>query len=134
MEYVLFGIVIVAAFVAGGVMLRPAPSAPSTPMPFGLKAFEAHGLAEASNDVIKAVVATISFLGHPFTVVEEAKDAMSRAQAREDYGRRQIAENMKEIAELQEANNSLDSDALASVARANQLVDLIQQVSSVAGS
>lgn len=127
-------VVAVVAFFVGGVMLRPKSPAAPPPKPFGLRAFEAHGLAEASADVLKAVVAMISFLGHPFTVVAEAREEMTRAHAREARDRQDIARNMQEIADLKKENETLDNDATVARVRANEMDDLVNQVNLAVGA
>lgn len=134
MGFAIAVVVIAAACLVGSMMLRPKSPAPPPPKPFGLRAFEAHGLAEASADVLKAVVATISFLGHPFTVVDEANAEMARANAREARDRQNIAENLREIEDLRKLNEGYNTDALDARARASQMDALVEQVKSVVGA
>ena len=135
MEYIIIAIVVAGiSFWAGGIYFRQDPPTLAPPKPFGLAAFEAHGLGVASDDALRVGVAIISFLGHPFTVVSEAKGAMSRAYEREAEDRRDVAENLKEIARLQEQNGGLSADAVKALARAKQLGDLIDQVNMISGS
>jgi hypothetical protein len=128
-------LLIVAAAVVAVVTDRylrvQAPVAP--PKSFGLKAFEAHGLTSASGDVLKAVVATISFLGHPFTVVEEARAEKSSAAARSAEARDQVEENLQDIEALKNDNLALSSRAKDAEARASAMDVLVAQVSSVVG-
>ena len=101
--------------------------------PFGLEAFEDHGLTSASGDVLKAVVATISFLGHPFTVLKDAADEKSMVQAREAESRATITENVQEVEALRAENVDLERRAQAANARASAMDALVAQVSSAVG-
>lgn len=104
-----------------------------TPKPFGLYAFEIHGLNRASGDVLKAVVATISFLGHPFTVVVEARTAKASAMTTSADALLQVGDNLEAIRGLEALNLALKSEAEVADNRASKLDTLIAQVSSVVG-
>ena len=112
---------------------RKAPEVVVPTKPFGLFAYEAQGLGRASDDVLRAVVATISFLGHPFTVLEDAEKAKARVQREEAENRGEIADNLDEITNLQTANIKLETQAKAANARASALDVLVAQVSLVVG-
>lgn len=123
--------VAVAAFLTGSSLNKQVPA----PLkPFGLEAFEAQGLQKASADVVKAVVATISFLGHPFTVVQEATEAKGVEREYEANCGKAIAQNLKQIADLQKANKSLELNAKVANARAAELDNLVVAVNAVVGA
>lgn len=127
-------VVVVVAYLIVSALSKQAPPAPvPAPKPFGLEAFEAQGLQKASADVVKAVVATISFLGHPFVVAQEAVRASAQQRASEAMGRDQIAENLREITTLQEENIGLDIAAQRAGGRAAELDELVNFVNSVVG-
>ena len=132
LSIVLFFVVSVAVGVVLDRYLR-APAPVPAPKPFGLSAFEAHGLNSASGDVLKAVVATISFLGHPFTVVAEAEEASARARARSAGALNQVDENLEAIRDLETENIELQSRAKGADARASELTALVTQVQSAVG-
>ena len=125
-------LVVVLVAVAIGVV-RSLRSQPAEPKPFGLDAFEAHGLGRASADVLKAVVATISFLGHPFTVVQEAEEARAELAARFDAALAQVEKNLEGIQNLEEDNKKLQFRAKMAYARSGELEALVAQVDSVVG-
>lgn len=100
------------------------------PKPFGLDAFEAHDLGRASADVVKAVVATISFLDHPFTVVAEAKEACAAASAQATKAAEEIEENLENIQEILKENDKLQARVERANARAIELDQLVKQVGS----
>jgi len=129
--WILMGLVGVLGVIVGSLVRR---SNAAEIKPFGLEAFEAHGLGRASSDVLKAVVATISFLGHPFTVVEEAAEARVSAAANSTRTFAQIEDNLDEIRDLEARNISLEARARLADARASDLAALVAQVSSVVGS
>ena len=114
-----------------GRMVRPDKTV--QPKPFGLEAFESHGLGRASNDVMTAVVATVTFLGHPFTVVEDAEEEMASAENRSAKSLSRVQKNLEEIRGLEAANAGLRDQAKWADARASAMQALVAQVNSVIG-
>ncbi len=112
---------------------RMRPDKVVEPKPFGLEAFESHGLGRANGDVMKAVVATVTFLGHPFTVVEEAKEEMSSADNQSAKSLARVQKNLEQIRGLEAANAGLRDQAKWSDARASAMEALVAQVNSVIG-
>jgi len=129
MSWVLLILAAAVAFVAG----RMRSDKTVQPKPFGLEAFESHGLGRASNDVMTAVVATVTFLGHPFTVVEDAEEEMASAENRSAKSLSRVQKNLEEIRGLEAANAGLRDQAKWADARASAMQALVAQVNSVIG-